>query len=425
MHLFRPPRNSSSPERAAHPLTDHHFRALWSSGLLLSVASQISTFAAVLIIWELTSSVLWVGLLGLARLVPIVLFAGVGGVLADRVDLRTVVIASASGHVVAAASMMFAVGGGTSAGFVLGTTAVQAVAASLGAPARKAFVFTLLRREQLGAGLALTLTSYYAGVVFGPLVGGVTATSSGGPMWSCACAAILACIAVAAAIRVPSERDSAQGKSGKDGGGVVVGLCFAWRTPTLRSTFLLDLNATVLAMPTALFPAFNTERLGGDTLTLSLLYSALAVGGLVASLSSRLFTAVRRLGVLMFGAAVLWSLALGAFAVSTHTAAAMCALLIAGAADTVCVVVRGMIVQSTVDASVRGRLSAVDHIVDIAGPELGNVRAGGVVHLANSGSALAVGPITSLIGIVLLACVSRDLRRYTVTTAVAKEPPRE
>lgn len=95
------------------------------------------------------------------------------------------------------------------------------------------------------------------------------------------------------------------------------------------------------------------------------------------------------------------------------------------AADTVCVVVRGMIVQSTVDASVRGRLSAVDHIVDIAGPELGNVRAGGVAQLANSGSALAVDPITSLIGTVLLACISMDLRKYTVTTAAAKEPPRK
>ena len=300
-------------------MTDIHFRALWSSGFLLSVSSQISMFAAVLIIWELTSSVLWVGLLGLARLVPIVLFAGVGGVLADRVDRRTVVIASAAGHVVAAASMTCAAGGGTSAGFVLVTTAVQAAAASLGAPARKAFVFTLLRREQLGAGLALTLTSYYAGVVFGPLAGGVTAKSNGGPLWSCACATVMACIAVAAAIRVPNQRGSAQDKSGQYGGGFVVGLRFAWRTPTLRSTFLLDLNATVLAMPTALFPAFNNARLGGDPLTLSFLYSALAVGGLAASLSSRLFTAVRRIGALLYAAATLWSITLGAFAVSTHT----------------------------------------------------------------------------------------------------------
>lgn len=418
------PFQSSSPRRVAHPLVNKHFRSLWCSGLLLSVSSQMSTFAAVLIIWELTSSALWVGLLGLARLLPIVLFAGAGGVLADRVDRRTVVIAGAVGHVVAAASMTFAVYDGTSAALVLATSAVQAASASLGAPARKALVFTLLGRDQLGAGLALTLASYYVGVVLGPLAGGVTATSNAGPLWSCAVATVLAVIAATAAARIPKEQKSGSGGAGHHTGGLAPGLRYAWRTRTLRSALLLDLNATVLAMPTALFPSFNSDRLGGSPVTLSLLYSALAVGGLVASLSSRYFAAVNRLGALMFAAAALWSIALGAFAVSTHIAVAASALLVAGAADTVCVVVRGMIVQSTVDGSLRGRVSAVDHIVDIAGPELGNVRAGSVAQLTNSTFGLTLGPASSLIGVVVLACMSRELRDYTVTGTLDRDHKR-
>ncbi len=185
--------------------------------------------------------------------------------------------------------------------------------------------------------------------------------------------------------------------------GLLSGLRIRWRTPALRRAFLVDLNATVLAMPTALFPALNSERFGGQTYTLSLMFAALALGGILAGAASKYFAHSHRPAALMFGAALIWAISLLALAATPHLAAALGVLAIAGAADTVSGVARGVIVQREITDNHRGRISALDHIVEIAGPELGNARAGLIAQFTTATISLAAGSTLSALGVLALA----------------------
>ncbi|MFM9261756.1 MFS transporter [Rhodococcus sp. 5A-K4] len=84
-------RPRGTPARRPSPLVQSQmFRKLWTSTTLTAIAAQVASFAAVIAIWDATGSVLWMGILGLAKSVPIIVFALVGGMLADRIDRRII-----------------------------------------------------------------------------------------------------------------------------------------------------------------------------------------------------------------------------------------------------------------------------------------------------------------------------------------------
>lgn len=127
--------------------------------------------------------------------------------------------------------------------------------------------------------------------------------------------------------------------------GVLDGLAFLARTPVIRGALLTDLATTVLSMPISLFPLINTERFGGNPRTLGLFLTAIAVGGVAASLFSGTFTRFPRAGLAMLGGSATWGAALTLFGFSPNPWAGLTFLVIAGAADTVSVVSRNTVVQ--------------------------------------------------------------------------------
>jgi hypothetical protein len=197
---------------------------------------------------------------------------------------------------------------------------------------------------------------------------------------------------------------------------VVAGFRYVAGRPALTGAFLTDLLATVLAMPIALFPALNAERFGGGPETLGLFLSAIAVGGITAGLTSGAVTRAQRPGVVMLVAAGVWGLALAAFAVAPSVWLVLGCLAVAGAADTVSVVARGALVQLATPDAYRGRVSAVEHVIGIAGPDLGNFRAGLVAGASSTAAAAMSGGLLSVLGIAGVAATNGALRRFTART---------
>lgn len=192
--------------------------------------------------------------------------------------------------------------------------------------------------------------------------------------------------------------------------GVLDGLAFLARTPVIRGALLTDLATTVLSMPISLFPLINAERFGGSPRTLGLFLTAIAVGGVAASLFSGTFTRFPRPGLAMLGGSATWGAALTLFGLSPDPWAGLTFLVIAGAADTVSVVSRGTVVQMHTPHELLGRVSAAEQIVGQAGPDIGNLRGGLVADATSGGAALVSGGLLCLGAVVVVGATTADLR---------------
>lgn len=422
----------SVPEALAdlRPLREHAaFRRLWIGVTASGLGAQMSAFAIAYYIWDVTRDPVMVGLAGLFTAVPLILVTLLGTAFTDHIDRRRLA-GLATWGLLATSLAMAAVAAvppgarpaqahGVSAyGWVWGMLALTGLSAALSAlatPARRSIIPQMLPAARLPAGLALNHLGFQLALLLGPALGGLISAAWG----VTACFVIDTVTFVAALIGIaglpPVPPSARAGRAGP--AAVWEGLRFAARTPPVRGAFLADLCAAVLAMPVALFPVINEERFGGSPVTLGLLTSALAAGGVLASALSGLVTRYNRPGAVHLACVAAWGVALAGVALSHDLPVALGLLALAGAADTWAVVTRGLIVQLTTPDSHRGRITALEHLVGAAGPRLGNLRAGLVAGTTSGPTALLIGGLTCLTGVVLVNALTPQLRRFTLPGA--------
>lgn len=393
------------------------YRYLWVGSTVGAFGHQVAFVALLLQVWQLTGSPVWVGAIGLVQALPMVAGSLVGGLLADTVDRRKLIMfASLGGAVTASLLAAQAAAGLASVPVILALVAAQATGSSISSPARKALIPRLLPRRQVAAGIALNHVSFQAAMLAGPAVAGVIAARWG----VAACylvAAVSAAIAFATATRLPAVPPPSRTSAGGDAAtgmvrAVLAGWGFIARRRLLRGALLTDLAVTLLAMPVALFPVVTDSRFDGDPAVLGLMLSAVAVGGIAAGLASGAITRYRQPGRIMLISAAAWGVALAGFGLATPVWLALGCLVLAGAADTVTVIARGTIVQLATPDSRRGRVNAAEHLVGGAGPQLGNFRAGLVADLTTPAVALVAGGLLCALAVAAIGARNRDLRNF-------------
>ncbi|MFD8216848.1 MFS transporter [Streptomyces sp. NPDC059697] len=394
------------------------FRRLWLGQALSGFGSQMTLVAVMFQVWQMTKSTTWTGAVGLAQAIPLVALGLFAGSLVDRVDRRKFYLLTTSGQAVC--SLLLALQGFLGqlpAAGVLGLVAVQSFFAAGGGPASRTFIPHLLPKHQLAAGLALRRIAFQGAMLMGPALGGLIVAGLGVG----ACYLVDALTFVAALYGAfglpqmnPGDEPARPGLRG-----VLDGLAFLGRTPVIRRALLTDLATTVLSMPISVFPLINAEQFGGNPRTLGLFLTAIAVGGVAASLFSGTFTRLPRPGLVMLGGSATWGAALTMFGMSPDPWVGLVFLVIAGAADTVSVVSRSTVVQMNTPHELLGRVSAAEQIVGQAGPDIGNMR-GGLVADATSGAvALASGGLLCLGAVAVVSATTLDLR-----SSSAPSPPR-
>ncbi|MGA6224319.1 MFS transporter [Streptomyces umbrinus] len=397
------------------------FRDLWIGSSASQLGGQIATVAVLAQVWDLTGSPVGTGAIGLATGLPMVLFGLLGGTLADSVDRRAVVRATAVGQVLAAMGLLAqALADNRSVPLLLALVAIGAACGALGAPARRTFPVRLLPSDQVAAGLALTNVSFQAAMLAGPALAGLVIARWGFPA-AYAAQAVTVAVSMLAVIRLPAMKpegvDVARGRRRPERGGWGIIL----RRPTLWGSMATDLSATLLAMPIALFPLVNEVRFDGNPQTLGLFLSAVAVGGITAGLLSGTVTRRRRGGLVQVTAAGVWGVALAGFGLAAPLWLALGCLAVAGAADTVSVVTRSALVQLETPDAYRGRVSSVEHVIGVAGPELGNFRGGLLASVTSASFSLVAGGLSAVLSIAAVAATNAPLRAYR-TPSAATEP---
>lgn len=386
--------------------TSPPFRRLCAGRALSGFGSQLTLVAVAFQIWRMTGSTVWTGAAGVAQAGPLIAFGLVAGSLIDRGDRRRFYLVATVGQ--AAGSLLLAVqgiAGHVPVSVVLLLVAAQSCFGAVAGPASRTFIARLLPEEQVAAGLAVNRIAFQGVLLFGPAVGGLVIGWLG--VGGCYLIdAVSFALAFAGAFGLPPMR--AEGAAPRPGVG---GLGFLARDPVVRGALLTDLAATVLAMPVSLFPLVNAERFGDDPRTLGLFLSAIAVGGVLASVFSGAFTRLPGHGRVMLAGSAVWGVALALFGVSTNPWLGLAFLALAGAADTVAVVSRGAIVQSHTPDALLGRVVAAEQIVGVAGPDVGNLRAGLLAGATSGATALAAGGLLCVAAVALVGATTPTLRR--------------
>ncbi|RKN48502.1 MFS transporter [Micromonospora endolithica] len=411
------------------PLSVPAYRRLWLGNTVASFGFQVTAVAVPVEMYALTRDSLWVGLLGVAGFVPLLVFGLWGGAVADARDRRRVLLGGSAllwASVLALlAQSLVDVG---SAALLLGLVTVHSIAFAISSPARSAILPRLLPPELVPAATTLNYTTFTAASVVGPLAAGLILAGFGtdvGLPIAYALDAVLFTGMVVATLRLPAmpPEPVADGEARRGGlAGIVDGLRYLATTPVLLLSFAIDLIAMILAMPRALFPEVAESRFGGGA-AVGWLYSAIAIGAMLGGLTSGWIGRIRRQGVALVVAVVGWGLAVAAAGLAGQLWLMVLLLAVAGAADLVSAVLRQSMLLVYAPDRMRGRLQGVNIVVVAGGPRLGDLRAGTMAAGFGGGVAWVGGGLGAAVLAVALAVAFPALLRYRATAVTG--PDRE
>jgi MFS family permease len=374
------------------------------------VGFQLTAVAVPVQMYAVTHSSFWVGLIGLAALVPLVVLGLYGGSVSDAVDRRVLLIAaSLVSWAVTGALLLQALTGPGDRWVLLALVAVQSGAFAMSSPVRGALLPRLLPRELVAAGNTLNFMASNLGTVLGPLIAGVVLVH-GGYAWAYGIDALLFTAGLYAAVRLPPVPPL--GATRRPGlGSVVEGLRFIASRPVLLLSFVADLVAMTLALPRALFPEVAHDRFGGPGAA-GWLYAAVSIGVVAGGLVSGWIGRVSRQGLGLVVAVAAWGTAVALAGLAHSLWLVVLLLAVAGAGDLVSGVYRQTMLQTYAPDQLRGRLQGVFIVVVAGGPRLGDVRAGATAAAFGAKASWVGGGIACVVVVVLLAVLAPSLVRY-------------
>jgi MFS family permease len=389
------------------------FRRLWIGTTLSQVGGSMTTYAVSLQVWDTTHSTAATGAIGLVTLVPMLLIALPGGSIADAVDRRKLVLVmTACSAVVSGALFLQALAGLRWLWFVYVLVAISSAIGAINAPARRTFIRSIVTPDQLLTALALNRVSFQTMLIGGPALAGVVTGVAG--LKGCYLVDTISFAgSLYGVVRMPAVPAASAARPRRSQLALTgEGLAYIWRSRVLAGAFFSDLNATFFALPLSLFPAINAARFGGDPRTLGLFTSAIGVGGMVTAVLSGPFTKVARQGIGMLAAVAVWGLAFAVFAVAPSLWLTLLALGVAGAADSITVLFRGIIVQRVTPPELLGRVNAADYVVGAGGGQLGSLESGLVGAVTSAEVSALVGGLLTVAGALAIAAGTPAFRRY-------------
>src|SRR3954447_26724235 len=307
------------------------------------IGSMLTQVAVPVQIWALPQSPLYVGFVGLAGLVPIVVFGLYGGAIADAVDRRVLYLwSSIGGWVVTLALLVQTLLDLGNVWLILALVFVQSGMFAVASSARGAIIPRIVATELVPAANTLNFTVGNVGQVVGPLIAGLLLVLPNGFALVYAADALLFTAALYSVLKLPSIPPQGEVQR-PDWRAVAEGLRFIAVRPVLVMSFAVDIAAMVLAMPRSLFPAVADARFGGQV---GPLYAAIALGSVVAGLSSGWIGRVRRPGGALVVAIVGWGAAVALSGLAHQLWLVVVLLALAGAADLISAVYRQTILQT-------------------------------------------------------------------------------
>jgi MFS family permease len=274
----------------------------------------------------------------------------------------------------------------------------------------------LVPAEVFPNAVSLGILVFNVSTIVGPALGGFILAESGPALIYGLNALSFVAVIVALLLMKTSgdpERDANSG-SALSFGALKEGLRFVWNTPIIVQTMTLDFAATFFASATLLLPIFASERLHVDARGYGLLAAAPAIGSVITALVMARMGSFSKQGRLVVVSVAIFGLATAAFGVSTVFWFSLMMLAVTGAADTVSTVLRQTIRQLVTPNQLRGRMTSINMMFFMGGPQLGELEAGLLAAVIGAPLSVVIGGLGSIVSAAVAALKSRSLMDFEV-----------
>jgi len=423
----------STPSRFV-ALRHRDYRLMWAGQFVSLIGTQMqfvainwhiyrllqgATFSFDLFGQQITlgSEALGLGGVGLARIVPIMIFALIGGALADVLDRRKLlIVTSCAAAFFAGLLALLRFTGQDSVGAIYLLTAAGAAITAFSGPAFQAILPNLVPREDLTNAISLNSLMRQVGTIIGPALAGLLIGAADiGWVYATNAVSFLAIVVALLALRYRGAPVAAH-STGFGWAAIVEGWRFVRGARIIWGSMLLDFFATFFSSATTLLPlvAGNVLKVGAEGY--GLLSTATAVGSLVAGLIVSLRRDIHRQGAVLLGSVAAYGLATALFGVSTSFGLTYLFFALVGASDTVSTIVRQTLRQVLTPDRLRGRMTGINQIFFMGGPQLGELEAGLVASAFGAPFAIVSGGVATIALTAIIAWRYPSLRRYTSAT---------
>jgi MFS family permease len=401
------------------------YRLLWF-GMLISIAGTQMQIAALL--WnirDLSSQPIALGGIGLARIVPVILFSLVGGAVADVVDRRKLLFFTQTGQAIFALALAaLAFTARISLWSIYLLTALNAILVTFDLPARQSLIPNLVPAKDLPSAFSLNSIAFEVGAIVGPGLSGMIIAYKGTGYTYLINAISFGAVLIALALMGEVPQQTVKNKrAAVSVGAIKEGIQFIISKPIILSTMLMDFFATFFSSASTLLPSFARDVLHVGALQYGWLSAAQSIGAAFAAIVLSQMQGVRRQGPIFLISVVIFGLATMAFGVSPTFGLSMAALAVVGAADSVSTVIRNTIRQLQTPDYIRGRMVSINQIFFMGGPQLGEVEAGAVAQLFGVPFAIVSGGLGCIIAVFAIVRKWPVLLRYNGDEPIAAGTP--
>lgn len=396
------------------PLKLPHYRNYLTGAFLSEIGNQMQIVALAWQIYEITRNPASLGLIGVANFIPIILFSLLGGLVADKVDRRKLLLLSQSAQAFLALVLF-----GLSISSLLVPWMVYVIlflvstAQSFSIPARQSVLPHLVPKSLFMNAVSLNTLQFQTAIMVGPAIAGFLIAGAGvSTIYLFNALSFLFFIAAILTINVPLQRHD-QEEVEFSLSSVWQGVSFVISTPILYSTMVLDFLATFFGTATILMPIFAKDVLHVGPQGLGLLYSGPAIGGILAGLLvSTLHHQLRHQGKIILGSIILYGAATIGFGLSKSLPISLIFLILVGFGDMVSTIIRNTIRQMITPDHLRGRMASVMRIFFQGGPQLGEIEAGFLAKAIGGPATVVFGGVGVILITSLIAWRNKSLRKY-------------
>ncbi|MCC6178878.1 MAG: MFS transporter [Chloroflexi bacterium] len=372
-------------------LTYRDFRLIFFGQAISAIGSWMQMIAQGWIVYELTGSSFYLGLVAFARALPVFGFSLVGGTVADRADRRTVIAMANS--VVAVLSLLLGILIWTqyvAVWHIIAVSFLSGLAFSFEVPCRQALVTDLVERKDLVSAVGLNSVAFNTAAVIGPALASllILVTDEGALFMLNG----VSYVAVVISVMMIRPVQSAPPSKGSLLDSMLNGLRYVWKTPELLALVGLMAVTSLLARPyNQLLPVFASDILQIGVAGLGALTGAAGAGALVAALLVAALGTFKHRGLVVALSGVLFGAVLVVFALSTSPAVSLAACAVLGFCSTFSSISANTMLQAYSSARMRGRVMGLHGLTMMGIMPLGTMLEGSLGSVVGVPAVLLLG----------------------------------
>lgn len=412
-------------------LRHRRFTLIWVGLIVSMIGSQMQQWALFWHISLLSRDPIAVSFVGGVRFVAVLSFSLVGGLVADRYNRRLILFLTQSVLLLVALVLgLLTLFGVIQLWHIYVLSAIQAAVFAFDLPARQSLVPNLVPREDLPNAFSLQSIAFNTGAIVGPALSGIVIG-----YWDQEFAYLINAVSFLAVIfsliamgAVPQQRAARRRGIRAALADIREGLRFIRSQQLILSSMILDFFATFFASANTLLPYFSQNILHVGEVAYGWLAAAASVGAVTVGLIVSQLNAIRRQGRLLIGSVVVFGLATILFGMARQYLVVFLALFLMGAADSISTIIRNTIRNLNTPDVMRGRMTGINQIFFMGGPQLGEVEAGAVAQGFGVPFAILSGGVGTILMVCLIAARWPGLTRYNgdepllTVTPIDQEP---